>query len=311
MHKLGVKVVMLTGDNALSAQSVANECGVDAVISDVLPEDKDFVLSVLKEQGKVIMVGDGVNDAPALTRADVGIAIGAGTDIAIDSADVVLMHSSLADVAKAITLSRRTLLNIKENLFWAFIYNVICIPIAAGALSFDPVNVTLTPMIGAAAMSLSSVCVVLNALRLNLVKLDRHTMRSKHPVTLDTSNILARLQDNKKAKEQSKKSQNTLETDDKNNQISAKIDTNTVATQTACNTDKGDNNMTKTLKIEGMMCSHCVAHVKKALESVEGVNGVDVSLENKSAVVTLSKSVDDSVLTTAVKDAGYDVVSID
>ena len=311
MHKLGVKVVMLTGDNALSAQSVANECGVDAVISDVLPEDKDFVLSVLKEQGKVIMVGDGVNDAPALTRADVGIAIGAGTDIAIDSADVVLMHSSLADVAKAITLSRRTLLNIKENLFWAFIYNVICIPIAAGALSFDPVNVTLTPMIGAAAMSLSSVCVVLNALRLNLVKLDRHTMRSKHHVTLDTSNILARLQDNKKAKEQSKKSKNTLETEDKNNQISAKIDTNTVATQTACNTDKGDNNMTKTLKIEGMMCSHCVAHVKKALESVEGVNGVDVSLENKSAVVTLSKSVDDSVLTTAVKDAGYDVVSID
>ncbi len=305
MHKLGVKVVMLTGDNALSAQSVANECGVDAVISDVLPEDKDFVLSVLKEQGKVIMVGDGINDAPALTRADVGIAIGAGTDIAIDSADVVLMHSSLADVAKAITLSRRTLLNIKENLFWAFIYNVICIPIAAGALSFDPVNITLTPMIGAAAMSLSSVCVVLNALRLNLVKLDRHTMRRKHPVTLDTSNILSRLQDNKKAK-----AQNAL-ADGENDQISAQNDTNTVATHNACDTDKGDNNMTKTLKIEGMMCSHCVAHVKKALEGVEGVNSADVSLDDKSAVVTLSAPVDNAVLTSAVKDAGYDVISID
>ena len=311
MHKLGVKVVILTGDNALSAQSVANECGVDAVISDVLPEDKDFVLSALKEQGKVIMVGDGINDAPALTRADVGIAIGAGTDIAIDSADVVLMHSSLADVAKAITLSRRTLLNIKENLFWAFIYNVICIPIAAGALSFAPVNITLTPMIGAAAMSLSSVCVVLNALRLNLVKLDRHTMRRKHPVTLDTTNILARLQDNKKAKTQSKKFQNALATDGENKQITAQNDTNTVATPNACDTDKGDNNMTKTLKIEGMMCSHCVAHVKKALEGVEGVNNAVVSLDDKSAVVTLSAPVDNAVLTSAVKDAGYDVISID
>jgi len=304
MHKLGVKVVMLTGDNALSAQSVAHECGVDAVISDVLPEDKDFVLSVLKEQGKVIMVGDGINDAPALTRADVGIAIGAGTDIAIDSADVVLMHSSLADVAKAITLSRRTLLNIKENLFWAFIYNVICIPIAAGALSFEPVNITLTPMIGAAAMSLSSVCVVLNALRLNLVRLDRHTMRSKHPVTLDTSNILSRLQDNKKAKAQSANN-------GENADVSAQNDTNQTAAQNACDTDKGDNNMTKTLKIEGMMCSHCVAHVKKALEGVDGVSNADVSLDSKSAVVTLAKPVDNKVLTAAVKDAGYDVTSID
>ena len=159
-------------------------------------------------------------------------------------------------------------------------------------------------------MSLSSVCVVLNALRLNLVKLDRHTMRRKHPVTLDTTNILIRLQDNKKAKTQSKKPRNTLETDDKNDQITAPNDTNTVATPNACDTDKGDNNMTKTLKIEGMMCSHCVAHVKKALEGVEGVNNAVVSLDDKSAVVTLSAPVDNAVLTSAVKDAGYDVISI-
>ena len=298
MHAQGVKVVMLTGDNALSAQSVASECGVDAVISDVLPEDKDFVLSALKKQGKVIMVGDGINDAPALTRADVGIAIGAGTDIAIDSADVVLMHSSLADVAKAITLSRRTLLNIKENLFWAFIYNVICIPVAAGALSFDPVNITLTPMIGAAAMSLSSVCVVLNALRLNLVNLNHNVKRKKHAVTLDTADILARLQDNKKAKAQSANSDN--------------IDTQ-IATQDVCDNnknDEGDINMTKTLKVEGMMCAHCVAHVKKALESIDGVQNADVSLDEKSAKVTLAQPIADEVLKAAVVDAGYEVTAI-
>lgn len=172
---------MLTGDNALSANAVAQKCNVDAVISDVLPGDKDSVLSALKKYGKVIMVGDGINDAPALSRADIGIAIGAGTDIAIDSADVVLMKSSLSDVAKAITLSRRTLLNIKENLFWAFIYNIVYIPIAAGALSFDPVNITLNPMIAAGAMSLSSVCVVLNALRLNLANLNNGTKRKNRP----------------------------------------------------------------------------------------------------------------------------------
>ena len=313
LRKQGITTVMLTGDNALCANAVAKKCGIDFAISDVLPEDKDFVLSILGERGKTIMVGDGVNDAPALTRADVGVAIGAGTDIAIDSADVVLMHSSLSDVAKAVTLSRRTLLNIKENLFWAFIYNVICIPIAAGALSFEPVNVTLTPMIGAAAMSLSSVCVVLNALRLNLVNLNHGVSRKKHAVTLDTADILARLQDNRKAKAQSVASDGVPEKDNANDEVSAQNDNidNQIATQNVCDNDKGDNCMTKTLKIEGMMCSHCVAHVKKALESVDGVNGVDVSLENKSAVVTLSKSVDDSVLTTAVKDAGYDVVSID
>lgn len=182
---------MLTGDNALSAKAVADKCSVDAVISDVLPSDKDNVLSALKKYGKVIMVGDGINDAPALSRADIGIAIGAGTDIAIDSADIVLMKSSLSDVAKAINLSRRTLLNIKENLFWAFIYNVICIPIAAGVLSFDPVNITLNPMIGAAAMSLSSVCVVLNALRLNLANLNKESKRKKPPVDVDVEEVKA------------------------------------------------------------------------------------------------------------------------
>lgn len=197
LKKQGLRVIMLTGDNALSAKAVAEKCSVDAVISDVLPSDKDNVLSALKKYGKVIMVGDGINDAPALSRADIGIAIGAGTDIAIDSADIVLMKSSLSDVAKAINLSRRTLLNIKENLFWAFIYNVICIPIAAGALSFDPVNITLNPMIGAAAMSLSSVCVVLNALRLNLANLNKESKRKKPPVDVDVEEVKAVVQNRK------------------------------------------------------------------------------------------------------------------
>lgn len=201
LKKQGLRVIMLTGDNALSAKAVAEKCSVDAVISDVLPSDKDNVLSALKKYGKVIMVGDGINDAPALSRADIGIAIGAGTDIAIDSADIVLMKSSLSDVAKAINLSRRTLLNIKENLFWAFIYNVICIPIAAGALSFDPVNITLNPMIGAAAMSLSSVCVVLNALRLNLANLNKESKRKKPPVDVDVEEVKAVVKNRKNQSE--------------------------------------------------------------------------------------------------------------
>ena len=247
LHQQGLKVVMLTGDNGASARSVATACNVDAVISDVLPKDKDSVVSALKKYGKVVMVGDGINDAPALTRADVGIAIGAGTDVAIDSADVVLMHSSLMDVARAITLSRRTLLNIKENLFWAFIYNLVCIPIAAGV--FSPLGVTLNPMWGAAAMSLSSVCVVLNALRLNLINLDKPVKHRKKVVKIDVNDI--------------SKTKNT------------KI-------------KKGEQSMKKTLKIEGMMCAHCVAHVKSALQKVDGVKDVEVSLENKTAVVTLS-----------------------
>lgn len=342
LHQQGLKVVMLTGDNGRGARSVATACNVDAVISDVLPKDKDSVVSALKKYGKVIMVGDGINDAPALTRADVGIAIGAGTDVAIDSADVVLMHSSLMDVARAITLSRRTLLNIKENLFWAFIYNLVCIPIAAGV--FSPLGLTLDPMIGAAAMSLSSVSVVLNALRLNLAKLDKHSARKKAPIDLDVDAIRAEIND--------RASENVSDDNDADNGNSA-ASNQTSACQcaenvcdnacqskqndcgNACSTEKleindnspklanadcdgkcdqtvekGDKSMQKTLNITGMMCNHCVAHVKKALESVDGVSSVNVSLDNNNATVTLAHPVDDATLAKAVTDEGYEVTSI-
>lgn len=290
LKKQGLRVIMLTGDNALSAKAVADKCSVDAVISDVLPSDKDNVLSALKKYGKVIMVGDGINDAPALSRADIGIAIGAGTDIAIDSADIVLMKSSLSDVAKAINLSRRTLLNIKENLFWAFIYNVICIPIAAGALSFDPVNITLNPMIGAAAMSLSSVCVVLNALRLNLANLNKESKRKKPPVDVDVEEVKAVVKNRKNQSES--------------------VATSPQSTQTETDKNKGEYIMQKTISIEGMMCMHCVKHVNEALSKVDGVSLVEVSLENKNAIVTLTKDVSDSALKAAVENAGYDVTDI-
>lgn len=342
LHQQGLKVVMLTGDNGASARSVAAACNVDAVISDVLPKDKDSVVSALKKYGKVVMVGDGINDAPALTRADVGIAIGAGTDVAIDSADVVLMHSSLMDVARAITLSRRTLLNIKENLFWAFIYNLVCIPIAAGV--FSPLGLTLDPMIGAAAMSLSSVSVVLNALRLNLAKLDKHSARKKAPIDLDVDAIRAEI--NNHASENVSHDNNMDNGNTTDNQPSACQCTDTVC-DNACQSiqndcgnacaieksktinnispklanadcdgkcdlaaEKGDKSMQKTLNITGMMCNHCVAHVKKALENVDGVSSVNVSLENNNATVTLSHPVDDATLAKAVTDEGYEVTSI-
>ncbi len=342
LHQQGLKVVMLTGDNGRGARSVATACNVDAVISDVLPKDKDSVVSALKKYGKVVMVGDGINDAPALTRADVGIAIGAGTDVAIDSADVVLMHSSLMDVAHAITLSRRTLLNIKENLFWAFIYNLVCIPIAAGV--FSPLGLTLDPMIGAAAMSLSSVSVVLNALRLNLAKLDKHSARKKAPIDLDVDAIRAEI--NNHASENVSHDNNTDNGNPAGNQPSACSCTDSVC-DNACQSirndcgnactieksktinnispkladadcdgkcdqmaEKGDKSMQKTLNITGMMCNHCVAHVKKALESVDGVSSVNVSLENNNATVTLSHPVDDATLAKAVTDEGYEVTSI-
>ncbi len=349
LKKQGLRVVMLTGDNALSAQAVADECHVDALVSDVLPSDKDVVISALKKQGKVIMVGDGINDAPALTRADVGIAIGAGTDVAIDSADVVLMKSSLSDVAKAVTLSRRTLLNVKENLFWAFFYNVICIPIAAGALSFEPVNLTLNPMIGAAAMSLSSVCVVLNALRLNLVNLTKHAPRKKPPVALDITKVKAALSQVRSTENSNAVQQcGTLPTDSTPPLCDA-MSTDGISTpfggsctqQSDCSCTqqsggacmlpsdiapqnlsqnsngtftadkKGESIMQKTLSIEGMMCMHCVKHVKDALSALDGVASVDVSLESKTATVTLSADVPDTALRTAVTAAGYDVTSID
>lgn len=335
LHQQGLKVVMLTGDNGASARSVAAACNVDAVISDVLPKDKDSVVSALKKYGKVVMVGDGINDAPALTRADVGIAIGAGTDVAIDSADVVLMHSSLMDVARAITLSRRTLLNIKENLFWAFIYNLVCIPIAAGV--FSPLGLTLDPMIGAAAMSLSSVSVVLNALRLNLAKLDKHSARKKAPINLDVDAIRAEINNandtdtiNTAAGNQPSACQCTdnvcdntcqsirndcgnacvIEKSKTINNISPKLANADCDGKCDLAAEKGDKSMQKTLNITGMMCNHCVAHVKKALESVDGVSSVNVSLENNNATVTLSHPVDDATLAKAVTDEGYEVTSI-
>ena len=258
LRKMGIHVVMLTGDNEKTARAIGRQAGVDEVISGVLPEGKESVIRSLQKQGKVAMVGDGINDAPALTRADIGIAIGAGTDVAIDAADVVLMKSQLSDVPAAIRLSRATLRNIHENLFWAFFYNVIGIPLAAGV--WIPIfGWTLNPMFGAAAMSLSSFCVVSNALRLNLFKL--------HDAGKD-----------KKIKKKHHKEETTME---------------------------------KTMKIEGMMCSHCEAAVKKALEAVDGVASAEVSHTSGTAVVTLSKPVDSAVLKKAVEDKDYKVTSIE
>lgn len=255
LQNMGIKVVMVTGDNEKTAQAIAKESGVDEVIAGVLPDGKEKVVTQYKEKGMVAMVGDGINDAPALTRADIGIAIGAGTDVAIDSADIVLMKSKLTDVSGAIRLSRGTLRNIHENLFWAFIYNVIGIPLAAGV--WIPIfGWTLSPMFGAAAMSLSSFCVVTNALRLNFL------------------NIRSSKRDRKIKNKSNKKEKNT---------------------------------MTTTLKINGMMCPHCEATVKTALESIDGVTSAEVSHESGTAVVTLSKEVNEDVLKKAVVDKGYTV----
>ena len=255
LQNMGIKVVMVTGDNEKTAQAIAKESGVDEVIAGVLPDGKEKVVTQYKQKGMVAMVGDGINDAPALTRADIGIAIGAGTDVAIDSADIVLMKSKLTDVSGAIRLSRGTLRNIHENLFWAFIYNVIGIPLAAGV--WIPIfGWTLSPMFGAAAMSLSSFCVVTNALRLNFL------------------NIRSSKSDRKIKNKTNKKEKNT---------------------------------MTTTLKINGMMCPHCEATVKTALESIDGVTSAEVSHESGTAVVTLSKEVSDDVLKKAVVDKGYTV----
>lgn len=255
LQNMGIKIVMVTGDNEKTAQAIAKESGVDEVIAGVLPDGKEKVFTQYKQKGMVAMVGDGINDAPALTRADIGIAIGAGTDVAIDSADIVLMKSKLTDVSGAIRLSRGTLRNIHENLFWAFIYNVIGIPLAAGV--WIPIfGWTLSPMFGAAAMSLSSFCVVTNALRLNFL------------------NIRSSKRDRKIKNKTNKKEKNT---------------------------------MTTTLKINGMMCPHCEATVKTALESIDGVTSAEVSHESGTAVVTLSKEVSEDVLKKAVVDKGYTV----
>lgn len=265
LQSMGVRTVMLTGDNRRTALAVAKQIGVEDVVSDVLPGDKADVVKKLQKYGTVAMVGDGINDAPALTQADTGIAIGAGADVALDAADVVLMKSSVRDVAASIRLSRQVLRNIHENLFWAFFYNCIGIPIAAGAL-IPVFNIALNPMFGAAAMSLSSFCVVTNALRLNFFKPDRPFKgKSKPPVKLPE---LMQAEENIK---------NTEETA-----------------------------MKKTVYIEGMMCNHCTAHVQKALEALDGVESVEVSLEDKKAVLTLKNDVDNAVIMNAVKDAGYE-----
>ena len=262
LHDMGVRVVMLTGDNERTAKAIGRQAGVDEVIAGVLPDGKEAVIRKLKESGKVAMVGDGINDAPALTRADIGIAIGAGTDIAIDAADIVLMKSRLTDVSAAIRLSRATLRNIHENLFWAFFYNIIGIPLAAGVW-IPSFGWTLNPMFGAAAMSLSSFCVVTNALRLNLFKV------------YDASH------DRKRIKKHD------------NNKNS-----------------KGEKNMEKTLNIEGMMCGHCEARVKKALEALAQVDEAVVSHESGTAVVKLNVDVDNAVLKEAVEAQDYKVTGI-
>ena len=277
LQNMGIRVVMLTGDNQRTADAIGRQAGVDEVIAGVLPDGKEAVIRQLQASGKVAMVGDGINDAPALTRADTGIAIGAGTDVAIDAADVVLMNSKLSDVPAAIRLSRATLRNIHENLFWAFIYNIIGIPLAAGL--FIPFGLTLNPMFGAAAMSLSSFCVVSNALRLNLF--DLHSTRHDHKTA---SPAAAPVQS---AAENNKKSD---------------ADAPEVKTE--------DNTMKKTLKVEGMMCGHCEARVKKVLEALPEVDEAVVSHEAGTAIVTLNAEVADDVLKNAVEAQDYKVTGI-
>ena len=271
LKNMGIHVVMLTGDNERTAKAIGRQAGVDEVVAGVLPDGKEEVIRVLKEHGKVAMVGDGINDAPALTRADIGIAIGAGTDVAIDAADIVLMKNRLIDVPAAIRMSRAALRNIHENLFWAFFYNMIGIPLAAG-LFVTFTGWKLNPMFGAAAMSLSSVCVVTNALRLNLFKL--------YDVGKDKKN-----RKNKK-------------------HISVSI-----ISGDAVN-DKEENIMIRTMKIKGMMCSHCENHVKKALEELNGVEHAEVSAESGTAVVTLTSDIPDDTLRAAVESQDYEVIEV-
>ena len=277
LQDMGIRVVMLTGDNQRTADAIGRQAGVDEVIAGVLPDGKETVIRQLQASGKVAMVGDGINDAPALTRADTGIAIGAGTDVAIDAADVVLMNSKLSDVPAAIRLSRATLRNIHENLFWAFIYNIIGIPLAAGL--FIPFGLTLNPMFGAAAMSLSSFCVVSNALRLNLF--DLHSTRHDH----------------KTASPAAAPVQSAAENNKKSDAEAPEVKTE-------------DNTMKKTLKVEGMMCGHCEARVKKALEALPEVDEAVVSHEAGTAIVTLNAEVADDVLKNAVEAQDYKVTGI-
>ena len=292
MKRQGLKVVMITGDNERTARAIGDQAGVEYVASGVLPDGKENLIKELGKLGKVAMVGDGINDAPALTRADVGIAIGAGADVAVDAADVVLMNSRLSDVSGAIRLSRATLRNIHENLFWAFFYNILLIPLAAGAYVHFMKGWSMNPMWGAAAMSLSSFCVCMNALRLNLFKVhnanrDRHGKGEVSETKLNS--LIAKVTGNDESSDEPGQSEtNNLHED---NLKESKV-------------------MTKTMKIEGMMCGHCEATVKKALEAIEGVNSAEVSHEAGTAIVELSEEVQDEVLQKAVEDKDYKVLSI-
>ncbi len=280
LRNMGIHVVMLTGDNQKTAEAIGRQAGVDEVIAGVLPEGKEAVIRALQEKGKVAMVGDGINDAPALTRADTGIAIGAGTDVAIDAADVVLMKSRLTDVSAAVRLSRQTYKNIKENLFWALIYNVLLIPLACGV--YVSLGLTMNPMWGAAAMSLSSVFVVTNALRLNLYKVHspEHDRKLKHMVKTDAEGYLL-------PHSEDKSQNNPSQTD-----------------------ASGGKTMKETVEIKGMMCGHCEATVKKALEELDGVSSAEVSHEKGTAVLELSKEVDEAVIKKAVEDKDYQFVGV-
>ena len=308
LQNMGIRVVMLTGDNERTARAIGAQAGVDEVIAGVLPDGKESVIRSLKEQGKVAMVGDGINDAPALTRADIGIAIGAGTDIAIDAADVVLMKSRLSDVPAAIRLSRATLRNIHENLFWAFFYNVVGIPLAAG-LWYPIFGWKLNPMFGAAAMSLSIFCVVTNALRLNLFKM--HDASKDHPM---------RKRAEKAANKGGEKAENAgavrMGAEDTRS-IGQTANGNETVSKEMQKSENQKNHinmegitMTKTMNIEGMMCGHCEARVKKALEALAGVESAEVSHEKGTAVVSMSADVADDTLKEAVEAQDYKVDSI-
>ena len=292
MKRQGLKVVMITGDNERTARAIGDQAGIDYVASGVLPDGKENLIKELGKLGKVAMVGDGINDAPALTRADAGIAIGAGADVAVDAADVVLMNSRLSDVSGAIRLSRATLRNIHENLFWAFFYNILLIPLAAGAYVHFMKGWSMNPMWGAAAMSISSFCVCMNALRLNLFKVhnanvDRHGKGEVSETKLNS--LIAKVTGNEESSEEP--GQNETNNLHEDNLKEGKV-------------------MTKTMKIEGMMCGHCEATVKKALEAIDGVNSAEVSHEAGTAVVELSEGVQDEVLKKAVEDKDYKVISI-
>ncbi len=271
LKNLGIYTIMLTGDNEKTAHAIAKKSGVDKVIAGVLPDGKEKVVQKYKKFGKVCMVGDGINDAPALTAADSGMAIGAGTDVAIDAADVVLMKNSLCDVTKAIRLSRKTVKNIHENLFWAFFYNIILIPLAAGVY-YKWLGIDMNPMFGAAAMSLSSFCVVTNALRLNFAKITKSSAIVKRVCGSNVAGLDPTI----------------LNENNKEDKI--------MSTE-------------KTLKVEGMMCSHCEKHVQDALEKLDGVESAVANHEKAEVIVKLSKDVSDSEFEKAISDAGYEFVN--